>query len=154
MPHCLCDLCGGPTDYVKWKFSEKMENFGFLLKISRFWKIISFNFQRSRLMTLGRVYNHKILFFSQCFGHWRGLSNSNPLVLDGTWMARTRVSSERWWLITEWWSLITGIWWLLRGFTDFAGSAVVHLAGAVLSLPGCVILGARWHLCAGSILKL
>ena len=30
-----------------------------------------------------------------------------------------------------------------RGFTDFAGSAVVHLAGAVLSLPGCVILGAR-----------
>ena len=31
---------------------------------------------------------------------------------------------------------------LFRGFTDFAGSAVVHLAGAVLSLPGCVILGA------------
>ena len=31
-----------------------------------------------------------------------------------------------------------------RGFTDFAGSAVVHLAGAVLSLPGCVILGARF----------
>ena len=31
-----------------------------------------------------------------------------------------------------------------RGFTDFAGSAVVHLAGAVLSLPGCVILGARY----------
>ena len=97
----LCDF---------WNFQEKMENFGFLLKISRFWKIISFNFQRSRLMTLGRVYNHKILFFSQCFGHWRGLSNSNPLVLDGTWMARTRVSSEHWWLITEWWSLLTGIW--------------------------------------------
>ena len=33
---------------------------------------------------------------------------------------------------------------LFRGFTDFAGSAVVHLAGAVLSLPGCVILGARF----------
>ena len=33
-----------------------------------------------------------------------------------------------------------------RGFTDFAGSAVVHLAGAVLSLPGCVILGARCHI--------
>ena len=32
-----------------------------------------------------------------------------------------------------------------RGFTDFAGSAVVHLAGAVLSLPGCVILGARFN---------
>ena len=119
-------------------------------------------------MTLGRVYNHEMLFFSQCFSHWRGLSNSNPLVLDGTWMAGTRVSSEHWWLITEWWSLftgvwwlitewwslLTGIWWLLRGFTDFAGSAVVHLAGAVLSLPGCVILGARWHLCAGSILNM
>ena len=33
---------------------------------------------------------------------------------------------------------------VFRGFTDFAGSAVVHLAGAVLSLPGCVILGARY----------
>ena len=35
---------------------------------------------------------------------------------------------------------------VFRGFTDFAGSAVVHLAGAVLSLPGCVILGARYDM--------
>jgi Amt family ammonium transporter len=34
-------------------------------------------------------------------------------------------------------------WLAADGFTDFAGSAVVHLAGAMLSLPGAVILGAR-----------
>ena len=30
-----------------------------------------------------------------------------------------------------------------QGFTDFAGSVVVHLAGAVLSLAGCIIIGSR-----------
>ena len=30
-----------------------------------------------------------------------------------------------------------------QGFTDFAGSAVVHLAGAMLSLAGCIIIGSR-----------
>ena len=30
-----------------------------------------------------------------------------------------------------------------QGFTDFAGSVVVHLAGAMLSLVGCIIIGSR-----------
>ena len=38
-----------------------------------------------------------------------------------------------------------------QGFTDFAGSAVVHLAGAMLSLAGCIVIGSRTDRWTGNV---
>ena len=131
MPHCLCDLCGGPTDYVKWKFSEKMENFGFLLKISRFWTIMSFNFPKWRWE--GYIIIKSCFFLSVLV-----TGVVYPIATHWSWTGLGWLAQE-WALNTDDW-LLNGDHWLL-GSDDSSGDS--------LTLPALplFIWRARFSLC-------
>ena len=120
----------------------------------------SFSISRSRLKP--RDWNYKILVLVSKVEIGFSSDNAKPLFYFSffpsvvvTGVVYPLATHWSWtslgWLATEWGNYIHSkhillITELCRGFTDFAGSAVVHLAGAVLSLPGCVILGARFHI--------
>ena len=118
----LCDF---------WNFQEKMENFGFLLKISRFWTIMSFNFPKWRWE--GYIIIKSCFFLSVLV-----TGVVYPIATHWSWTGLG-------WLAQEW-ALNTDDW-LLNGDHCLLGSD--DSSGDSLTLPALplFIWRARFSLC-------
>ena len=113
------------------KFQEKMENFGFLLKISRFWTIMSFNFPKWRWE--GYIIIKSCFFLSVLV-----TGVVYPIATHWSWTGLGWLAQE-WALNTDDWFLNGDHW--LPGSDDFSGDS--------LTLPALplFIWRARFSLC-------